>query len=276
MGMPDTLIRSRRRTGRWQAVARDVFLTAPPVTELDRIAAAAIAGGRNGVVSGAAAVQVWGLRPRSRANGRVLVLVPRDFGRRDNQWIRYRRTTRLPRPAIVREIRVAPPARAIADHALELVRLDDVRAIVAEAVQRGLVQPCDLEAEYLAGPRNDSMHLRVAVEDLMAGARSAPEARAARALRRAKLGCFEQNAEVAVGIRRFVADFLWKELRAILEIDSHEYHFNSDDWQQTLRRDQIVQTAGYFVLHVTPRQVFDEVQFVGTVRSWLSSLSRRS
>jgi hypothetical protein len=37
-----------------------------------------------------------------------------------------------------------------------------------------------------------------------------------------------------------------------------------------------LQAAGYFVLHVTPRQVFDEVQFVGTVRSWLSSLSRRS
>jgi very-short-patch-repair endonuclease len=270
LGMPDTLIRSRRRTGRWQAITRDVFLTIPPATRMDRIAAAALTGGKRGVVSGAAAVRVWGLRPRRE--GAVLILVPRDFGRRDSSWIRYRRTVRLPQPSVVHGIRVAPAARAVADHALELARLDDVRAVVAEAVQRGLASPHDLEAEYLAGPRNGSRQLRIAVEDLTAGARSAPEGRAARSMNRAKLGGFVQNAEVQVGGRRFLADFLWEDLGAILEIDSREYHFTERDWQQTLRRDQLLQASGYAVLHVTPVQLRDEAQFIATVRAWLNAL----
>jgi very-short-patch-repair endonuclease len=274
LGMPDTMIRSRRRTGRWQAITRDVFLTLPPATRMDRIAAAALMGGRYGVVSGAAAVRVWGLRPR-REGAHVLALVPRDFGRRDSSWIRYRRTTRLPRASIVHGIRVAPVARAVADHALEVARLDDVRAIVAEAVQRGLATPRDLEAEYAAGPRNDSKRLRIAVEDLTAGARSAPEGRAARSLRKAKLDGFVQNAEIRVGTRSFVADFLWEEVGAILEIDSREYHFTERDWQQTLRRDQILQSAGYAVLHVTPAQLHDEAEFIAIVRAWLDSLAVR-
>ena len=160
-------------------------------------------------------------------------------------------------------------ATAVADHSLEIARLDDVRAIVAEAVQRGLATPYDLEAEYVAGPRNDSKLLRIALEDLTAGARSAPEGRAACSLRKAKLGGFRQNAEVHVGGRRFVADFLWEDVGAILEIDSREYHFTERDWQQTLRRDQILQGAGYAVLHVTPAQLRDEAQFIAMVRAWL-------
>jgi very-short-patch-repair endonuclease len=155
---------------------------------------------------------------------------------------------------------------------LEIARLDDVRAIVAEAVQRGLATPHDLEAEYGAGPRNDSKHLRIALEDLLAGARSAPEGRAARSLRKANLGGFVQNTKIRIGSRRFVADFLWEDLGAILEIDSREYHFNERDWQQTLRRDQTLQGAGYAVLHVTPAQLRDEARFIAIVRAWLNSL----
>ena len=66
-----------------------------------------------------------------------------------------------------------------------------------------------------------------------------------------------------------MADFLWEDVGAILEIDSREYHFTERDWQQTLRRDQILQGAGYAVLHVTPAQLRDEAQFIAMVRAWL-------
>ena len=46
----------------------------------------------------------------------------------------------------------ALPARAVADAVRDLASLRDVRAVVADAVQRGCCQIQDLYAELTAGP----------------------------------------------------------------------------------------------------------------------------
>lgn len=270
-GVPDTTIRSRRRNGRWALLAPDVYLTQPGRCRQDEVRASVMAGGPHAAVSGAEGVRLWGIRPR-RTVSRILVLVPRDYGRRDTELIRWRRTDRLPRPVVVGGVQVAPAARAVADHALELHWLDDVRAVVCEAVQRGLARPEEIQAEYEAGPRNRSRHLRVAIEDLLDDAASAPEARAGRALRNARVGSFRQNVDLIVRGRRVVVDVLFEDVSAVLEIDSREFHFSEHDWQRTLQRDQLLQSAGYAVLHVTPKQLLDERSFVALVRNWLESL----
>jgi very-short-patch-repair endonuclease len=106
--------------------------------------------------------------------------------------------------------------------------------------------------------------------EITAGARSAPEARAANALKRARLGPFEQNASVG----RYIVDFLWRELRAVLEVDSIEYHFDARDWAGTLSRHRELETLGYSVIHIRPSELVDESRFVDSIRRWLAA--RRS
>jgi very-short-patch-repair endonuclease len=81
-----------------------------------------------------------------------------------------------------------------------------------------------------SGRATAARFLREALGDLGYGAWSAPEARAGRSLRAGGLGPFEQNAAVigADGQVYFV-DFLWRELRAILEVDSREHHFDQPE-----------------------------------------------
>jgi very-short-patch-repair endonuclease len=99
---------------------------------------------------------------------------------------------------------------------------------------------------------------------------------AADSLRGAGVTGFVQNVELVVAGRRLFPDFYWPDLRAILEIDSREHHFEEADWQATLRRDQILQSAAYLVLHVTPRQVYDTEQFIRTTTGWLAAARLRS
>ena len=205
-----------------------------------------------------------------------LVLVRSDS--RVESWgrIRVRRTARLPRPLSRSDLPLAPVARAVADQALQLRRLDRVPAVVAEAVQRRMCDVAELAAELEAGPRQGSRLLRAALRDVGYGPLSVPEAKAGRLMRKAAIAGFEQNATVHVGRRHLVVDFLWRDLRAVLEIDSTEYHLTPADHDRTLARDQVLQAAGYVVRHVKPSQLRDAAVFVQLVRDWLAALARRS
>jgi very-short-patch-repair endonuclease len=85
---------------------------------------------------------------------------------------------------------------------------------------------------------------------------------------------FEQNAAVIVGAACYVADFLWRELWAILEIDGRDYHFSPPEWQATLRRHAELETAGYSVIHVVPSQLRDADDFIRRVSRWLAARGR--
>lgn len=272
-GHSDRVISRHVARRRWCRLLPGVYLTQPPPTALDRLHAAALRGGPGSVVSGGAALHAYGFRsvvqPRHE-----LVLVAHGGGVRSFDRFRVRHTARLPAPALRPGPPLAPVERAVADHARSLRSLDDVRAVVAEAVQRGF---CAIEAiavELHAGRRNGSALLRRAVDEVTLGAASAPEARAASPLRAARVPAFEQNVPVTVGARRYVADFLWRELWAILEIDSRDYHFAPRDWQATLRRHAELETAGYSVIHVPPAELRDGDEFVQRVKQWLAGRRR--
>jgi very-short-patch-repair endonuclease len=274
LGIPAHVISRRHATGQWVRLAPGIYLTSPPVSRHDRLIAAALHGGPRSVVSGAAALLHYRFRSPSGAAA-TLVLVPAQGGARSTSEISIRRTARLPLPVRIEGVPIAPVARAVADHALTLTGLDDVRALVSESIQRRFTTPRAIEAELDAGPRQGSARLRQALGEVSLGARSAPEARAGRALRRAHVAGFVQNARVRAGGRAFVADFLFEAQRAILEIDSAEYHFSRADWARTMERDQQLQAAGYAVLHVRPAQLIaDEAGFVRLVVDWLAALER--
>lgn len=131
-----------------------------------------------------------------------------------------------------------------------------------------------LWAEVELGARNGRALVRQAVLEVTAGSQSAPEAKAACLLDAAGLGPFEQNAPLMIAGRTYRPDFLWRALRAILEIDSFEHHFLRRDWQRTLDRHFVLEAAGYSVIHVPPSALEDRAAFVARVRVWLTSRHR--
>jgi very-short-patch-repair endonuclease len=161
------------------------------------------------------------------------------------------------------------------DYGHDLRTIDDATALVAEAVHRRLATVAALWQEIEQGGRNGRAVIRQAVLEIGTGARSAPEARAARLLRGAALGPFEQNAVVWAMGRRFVADFLWRRWRAILEIDSYEHHYSPEDWRATMRRHLLLESAGYSVVHVPPSGLATAEEFVAHIREWLGACAAR-
>lgn len=274
LGYTGRAIDHRSRSGTWRRLLPRTYLTSDTLTPADRLDAALLFAGRGAALSGAAALRESGVRAVA-PSARVLVLVPPDNRIDSYEFAQIRRTHRpidiARRPGRRRVV----PARATADRALELAHIDDVRALVARVVGDGHATLDALVAELVAGPQRGSALLRRALAEVGAGAASAPEARAATVLRRAGVPAFEQNAEIRLpNGQRYVADFLWRDLRAILEIDSIEYHLGPAQWRATMDRHLILTTLGYSVIHRPPSALRAEVAFACAVQDWLSSLSR--
>ncbi|MGI8677872.1 MAG: hypothetical protein ACR2LX_04130 [Jatrophihabitans sp.] len=268
-GMSDAAIDNRVARGAWRRQLPRTYRVGPTVMPQDRLLAAVLYAGSESALSGAAALAAWGV-PKATVPERVLVLVPMARFTKSVDWVRVRRTDRAFDSNSWYTPRRADVARATADLALETRRLDDVRSLVARVVQSGRCAIAELGAELDSGPRRGSKHLRQALEEVGWGAASAPEAKAATILRRAGLTGFVQNAELVLPDRsRRVVDFYWPELRACLEIDSVEWHFDRRDWAGTWDRHLALTKFGYSVIHRPPSALDSEARFVRDVREWL-------
>ena len=271
-GYNPNMIAHRLTTGQWRRILPRTYLSVDTLTWPDRLTAALTFAGPGALLSGAAALADEGLRAVGRPSA-ILVLVPVSTRLRSTAWVRIRPTQRLPERALLPGPARAPLSRAVADLALERRRLDDVRALLSEVVRRHLCTVDELADELECGPRNGSAHLRDALDEVTVGAWSAPEARAARVLRRAGVPPFEQNVRIDLpGGRFFVVDFLWRELKAILEIDSVEHHFDAPDRDATMDRHLVLETLGYSVVHRSPAVVQKQpAAFAGGIAAWLAA-----
>lgn len=272
LGYSANAIEQRLRTGQWRRVLPRTFLTSDTFTWPDRCRAALAFAGPGALLSGAAALADTGLTAVRRP-ATLLVLVPPDRWVRSTAWVRIRRTDRLPQRALRPGPACAPVARAVADLALERRRLDDVRALVAEVVRREHCTVDELVAELASGRRNGSGHLRQAIEEIAGGAWSAPEARAARLLRAARVPPFEQNVRIDLPNGKwFYVDFLWKALRAVLEIDSDEHHSLPADADATDEKDIMLETLGFSVVHRRPYVINHQAAtFTAGIAAWLAA-----
>jgi hypothetical protein len=269
-GLTPAALHWRLQRGLWTRVLPRVYRTGPDVSRWDRLEAALAYAGPDSLLSGAAAL--WACGMKIAVPDTVLVLVPPGRRPRAARWVRVRASGRPVEQLLDVGPRRVLTARAAADHALTLKRIDDVRELVARVVRDGRCTIDELSTELSAGPRNGSALLRQALLEVTAGAASAPEARAARILHRAGVPAFEQNAEIPLPQGGFyVADLLWRSLRAILEIDSVEYHLGPVQWRRTMDRHLILTTLGYSVIHRPPSALSDERRFATEVRAWLAS-----
>ena len=274
-GFSRRAIDHRLATGRWRRLLPGVYLTVDTLTERDRDRGALAYVGRGAVLSGAAALRVAGFE-RVRRPQQVLVLAPPDNRTQSQAWVRVRNSHRDVRPNAWPGPPHADIARAAADHALGLPRLDDVRALVAMIVRDGRCTLGELATELEAGPRRGSGHLRRAIADVSGGAASAPEARSAALLRKdRRIPPFELNVPIRLpGGRHYVADALWRQLRAVLEVDSAEYHLDAADWRRTMDRHLALTAAGYSVVHRPPSALREPARFCDDVAVWLATRAR--
>jgi len=252
-----------RPGGRWQRILPGVYVTSTGRPGRDqRLMAALLYAGDGSIITGQAALRHYKISvPDER---RVDVLIPAGRRRSSREFAVVHRTTRMPRRfAAVGPIQFVPPARAVADAALGLARLADVRAIAARAVQQDWCTVPALAAELDAGPHRDAGLLRAALAELADGVRSAAEGDLWMLLRKARLPAPLLNARLYAGSRLIaVPDAWWPRAGVVVEVDSREWHLSPADWERTMRRHARLTALGILVLHFSPRQIRTEPDVV--------------
>ena len=238
--------------------------------------AALLHAGPGSVITGPAAVRHH--RIRGPAADVIDVLLPASRKRRDAAFVRLHRTTRMPgRISKFGPLRYALPARAVADAVRDLASVRDVRAVVADAVQRGCCQIQDLYAELTAGPNVGSALLREALTDVADGIRSTTEGDLKDLLIKSGLPMPLFNASVFDG-GIFIArpDAWWPEFGVAVEVDSREWHMSPEDHASTLARGRRMAVHQMIVLRFTPKQIRSQPsQVVAEIRRALDGARGR-
>ena len=261
VGMTDHALRRRLRPGGpWRSLLPGVYLamTGTPTT-LQLEMAAMLHAGSGSVITGLAALRCHHIR--AELSDVVDVLVPASRQRRDAAFVRLHRTTRMPgRTWQVGPVRYTVLPRAVADAVRGMTSLRDVRAVVADAVQRGNCQVPDLVAELTAGPNAGSALFREALTDVADGIRSAVEGDLKNLLARSGLPMPLFNPSLYDRDGAFVArpDAWWPDLGIAVEVDSREWHMSPDDHAKTLARGRRMSKYQIIVLRITPKQIRSE------------------
>lgn len=234
-GIPESTIDLWCRPGgKWQKLLPGVYLsvTGTP-TDAQRQMAALLYAGRESVITGAVAVRAYRLRVAEP--DAIDVLIPWTVRRQSMRFARIHRTRHLPASYRVGSVRFAAPARAVADAAHWLTSLNDVRALVAEAVQKQACSIAQLGIELGRGAIRDSGRFRKALAEVRAGIRSSAEADFREKILRSDLPAPQYNVflRAADGTDIGESDAWWADAGVSAEIDSQEYHFYRDGWMKT-------------------------------------------
>jgi very-short-patch-repair endonuclease len=194
--------------------------------------AAVLACGEGAVLSHGSAAALWGLL--AVRNGPVDVSVPTRGGRSRRSGIRLHRRLSLVAGTITRrlDIPVTTPARTI----------EDLRGTVPARQWRRAVRQAEL-AGFRLGPEVETDGTRSDLEwDFLRLCRSAGLPR----------------PEVNVRLGRWTVDFLWREERLVVEVDSYLYHRGRVAFQDDHARELDLRSHGYEVRRFDERQIEKE------------------
>lgn len=278
-GLTDAAVHHRLRGSRvWQMLLPGVYLTTTgSPTGPQRIAAAQLYAGPEGVITGAAALAAHGIGRFESAI--VDVLIPWRCKRQDYGFARVRRTSRMPEETHqIGPARYAPAGRAVIDAARWLTDLGDVRALICGAVQRGRVCVADLAGELAAGPVVRSALIREVLTEAAEGVRSAAEADLRVLIKRGGLPDPMYNPRLCLdGVVIAVPDAWWPDAGVAAEVDSRQWHLSPRDWERTLARHSRMSACGIIVLHYPPRRLRDDSTAVAAeIRSALAASRGRA
>jgi hypothetical protein len=261
LGMRDTAMQWRVRAGGpWQTLLPAVYLSLTGAPNLpQKHMAALLYAGPGSLITGPAALMHHGLRGPGM-HEMVDVLVPAGRQRHSTGFVRLHRTRRLPARFVMSgPLALVAVARAVADTARLLDEVREVRAVVAEAVQRGRCTIGELGAELADGPMKGSAMLRSALAEVTEGVRSAAEGDLRSLIRAARLPTPLYNASLFID-GRFLArpDVWWPRAGVAAEVDSRQWHVSPADWDRTRTRHDDMCAAGILPLHFSPREIRQE------------------
>ncbi|MFD8499742.1 hypothetical protein [Amycolatopsis sp. NPDC059657] len=278
LGVPRRTITRKCESGDWQKLLpRAILLNRGAPTDEQRLRAALLYARAGAVLTGLWALRRYGLRriPQPRE---IHVLVIKARNVHDRAFVRVERTRRMPRPCFRGELPLAPIHRAIVDTARLLPGRDQIRAIMAEAVQRRLCTAQALLTEIAGGPRAGSARLRAALAPVLNNVHSVAEADAWELWQRSGLPPCQWNVKIFDEHGNYIAmpDAWCEEVAFAWEIDSREFHSEDDDFATTVARNARYAAAGVVVLQTLPAWLKSEPdKVIAQLRAAYETAKRR-
>lgn len=265
LGVTERMIWARVRAGGpWQRLHPGVIMlrngTPTPPQSID---AALRYAGPNAILTGISACGLYGMQRLPTAED-VHVLIPHRNRRLSVDGVLVERTTRIPPTTSRAGFPVASLTRAVLDAARRLRGREQVEALLAQAVQRGMTTPRRLRAELDEGSVRGSALPRAVLASLERGAQSPAEVWGVQLAARSGLPEPQWNARLftSAGVALAKTDAWFDEVAMAWEIDSYDWHLSPADYARTLRRHAILTAAGVIVLHTLPSRLRTEPKAV--------------
>lgn len=246
--------------GPWRRVLPGVVsLSTGPVSRAQQVSAALLYGGEGALLTGAEACRRHGIR-ESIDDVSVHVLIPAARKRLSSGFVVVERTERMPGPVIRGGVPLAPLPRALLDASRRLSTFDPCRALLAEALQRGLATHAELDSELSQGSNRGSAIPRKVVAELADGAHSVAEIDGQTIWARAGLPPARWNGRLFTRDGSYIAtpDAWCVEVALAWEIDSATHHGDPAGFARTLARNARYAAAGVLVLQTLPARLRTE------------------
>jgi hypothetical protein len=260
-GMPSSTIDDRiGPSGPWQVLLPGVYLTnSGAVTQEHREMAAVLHAGEDSIMTGPCAVRRHRLAcPGGNA---VDVLVWDTVRRASRDFVRIRRTRRFPESwTSTGAFRFADVPRAVADAVRGMTRLEDVRAVVFDAVQKRSCTIAELADEMDQGPPGSRRLFRVVIAEAAVGLRSAAEKDFQRLLSLGNVPSPLFNAKLYTLDGEFIAmvDGYWEEAGLVGEVDSRTFHTDTRAQDRDRDRHNKLIAHGLLAMHFSPQKIRED------------------
>ncbi len=253
-----------RLDGPWRRLLTGVYIvTTGTPTTMQRAMAALLYAGPLSMITGPAALEVYGLD--SGDPDIIDVLIPANHERTSMGFVRITRTRRMPAShSRVGPLRYVPAARAVGDAARSGKQFGDVQALVCRAVQKKKCTPDELSAEAHEGPAKGSRLFREAVGEVTSGIWSSPEADLMKLVRQSGIEEPVYNPMLYAADGTFLGcpDAWWSRAGVAAEVDSRQYHLEAADQERTSKKHNKMTAAGINVLHWQPKTIRTEPRTV--------------
>lgn len=258
LGLARSTVADRCRAGGpWLRMLPGIVkLNNGPPSRAERRRAALLYGGHGSVITGLDALELHGMERMPRPSGPVHLLVPARCRRAGAGLVLAERTERLPL-AVAGRWPLAPVARAALDSTRRIADREQVRATLAEVVQRDRCTPADLITELAEGCARGSRLPREVLAEIGDGVRSAAEANARSLVLRSGLPAPLWNPRLYDRAGRFIAmpDAWFDDVGMAWEIDSREWHLSPADYARTVDRHSAMTAQDVVVLHTQPSKL---------------------
>jgi hypothetical protein len=245
------------RLGRhWQVVLPGVYAAhTGPVTDRQLARAALLWGGDEAMLTDLSALSGYGCKYLPDEPGQR-ILVPASTQRQSRDFVIVRRTVHVPKPVLRAGLRLAPLSRALTDFALRYPEIRTVRAVLSAAVQRG-ASTTQLWEEYERASARGKRRLKLLLDELQEGVRSAPEAEVRELFATSRIlptPLFNCLLELPTG-RRISPDALIEDAGLVHETNGRDVHVDQDPFESMQERHDAMTAAGLTVLHNSPRML---------------------